>query len=110
MTRDAIIENCRRLLSFFKDGDKYGDHQLILQNLKHKEDISCSGLLRSYARILDCYGSPPSLMATLYLSKEDYIEFVEYAMGMKNFTKIQWPHVTAVTFDVDGYRWIVENK
>jgi hypothetical protein len=110
MTRDAIIENCRRLLSFFKDEDKYGDHQLILQDLNHKEAISCSGLLRSYGKILDYYGAPSSYMARLYLSDEDYSEFAEYAQTTKNFSELRRLRVTAISFSIDGYHWIVENK
>jgi len=103
MTRETIIENCRRLLAFFKSNDLYTDNSFT-------GEISCSGLLKAYARILDYAGAPASFMSRLYLTGIEYEEFVKYAESLNTYKVVSWPDVTAITFDYDGYKWVVEKK
>lgn len=103
MLRDVIIENCRRLLAFFKDNDKYADHAL-------GNDVSYAGLLKIYGRLLDIYGAPRSYMSRLYIPSTHYDDFVDYAEKLDNFKVVSWPDIVAVSFDYDGYNWVVEKK
>lgn len=103
MTRDVLIENCRRVLSFFKDNDKYADYTLA-------KEVSDIGLLKTYACILDWNGAPRSYMSRLYLPDKHYEEFVEFAKGLDNYKEVVWPERIAISFDFDGYNWIVEKK
>jgi hypothetical protein len=103
--RDVIIENCRRLLSFFKDNDKYGDHMLIAD-----KDVSYAGLLKMYGILLDLYGAPRSFMSRLCIPGQHYDDFVDYAAKLENFKVVSWPDVVAVSFDYEGYNWVVEKK
>lgn len=103
MLRDVIIENCRRLLTFFKDNDKYADHTL-------GKDVSYAGLLKTYGRLLDVYGAPRSYMSRLYVPSPHYDDFVDYAEKLDNFKVVSWPDIVAVSFDYDCYNWIVEKK
>lgn len=104
MLRNIIIENCRRLISFFKENDKYADHSIA-------RDVSYEGLLKSYGRILDCYGAPASYMSRLYIPDAHYSDFVSYAEKLDNFKVHDWPGATvSVSFNYDGYSWVVEKK
>lgn len=103
MLRDVIIENCRRLISFFKDNDKYADHWLV-------REVSYPGLLDSYGRLLDIYGAPASYMSRIYIPSEHYQGFVDYAERLSNYKVLDWPDVVAISFDHDGYNWLVQKK
>ena len=105
MNRDTIITNCRRLISFFKDNDKYADHTLVPKN-----DLSPEGLLKTFGRLLDLYGAPASYMSRLYLRGIEYDEFVKYAETLEDYKVVSWPDIVAISFKCHGYHWIVENK
>lgn len=103
MLRDIIIENCRRLISFFNDNDKYADYWLV-------KEVSYPGLLKAYANILDMYGAPNSFMSRLFIPADHYDGFVGYAEKLNNFKVLDWPDIVAVSFDYDGYHWVVQKK
>jgi hypothetical protein len=96
MTEEAIIDNYKRLLQFYKEDRMF-----------EIKDYSAKGLLELYGRILDYYGAHMSALSLLYLTNSDYTEMEYYCMTQcESFHK----HESSFGFTALGYNWTVINK
>lgn len=122
MTKETIVDNCRRLLSFMKT--KQVDLPI------RDEELNPMGLLHWYARCLDVNGCYKAGTSILFIKdKEEFKELKDHAaLNFENFLE---RHIADVkeemkkflpnmdfevfdipkfTFDWNGYHWEVENR
>lgn len=71
MTKETIIDNCNRLMAFYKQKPISG-HQI-------NETPSCQDLIVWHGRCLDINGAPRMNLSVLYIPiKEEFEEFKSY--------------------------------
>ena len=96
MTETSIVQNVKRILSFFKE-----------DRMPEITGGSPTDLLSLYGRILDYNGAPRHGLSLLYLTNLDYAEMESFCMGhCSDFMRSE----KSFRFTYDGYNWAVINK
>ena len=107
MTKESIIKNLKRLISFYENDD-------YLSGIKFIE--TPSGLLDTYSRILDVNGAPRSGLSILYLFGNDFSEMKTWAeKEAEDFKFFDSNRVGFIlpqyfSFSYSGYYWVVYQK
>lgn len=122
MTKETIIENCQRLKDFYRE--TIGSNEAMMKGI----EMSASGLLYCYGRILDYNGAWKAGMSLLFLDSEEYEEMKAFAKGCEEFEDAdvlsakateqvkKEVHPEAVAwcnyfkFNHNGYQWIIKKK
>jgi hypothetical protein len=100
MTKELIIENCRRLIDFYKCNTNVYDLRF---------ELTFKGLLDVYGWILDYNGAPVRNLSRLYLTDEAFNEMISEVYQMDIIVDRLYM-TTSCCFLYNGYYWEIINQ